>query len=216
MQLILARHGNTFNQGDRICWVGSRNDLPLVEHGIVQAKQVGAALKDISLSAVYYAPLKRTQHFAELAAAVCNTGAPLVMDERLLEIDYGQWSGLSDAEIAEKYGEQCLRDWVDKSIWPYDCGWSGNEKTVTAEIESFVADLLENQPADANVLIVSSNGKLRYFLKLVKDEFEKRVNERTFKVATGRVCLLSWQDKGFRLRLWNEQPQALASCLVAK
>lgn len=214
MQLILARHGNTFNPGDKICWVGSRNDLPLVEQGIVQAERVGNVLRDIPLSAIYHASLKRTRHFAEIVAEFTGTKAPLLADDRLLEIDYGQWSGLTDAEIAEKYGEKCLKDWVDRSVWPQNCGWSGSEELVTTEVEKFVFDVIASQPADANVLVVTSNGKLRYFLKLIKNEFEQRVQEHTFKVATGRICLLSFQDNHFRLELWNEPAESLPGRLV--
>ncbi len=29
MLLLLARHGNTFNKGDKVVWVGAQTDLPL-------------------------------------------------------------------------------------------------------------------------------------------------------------------------------------------
>ena len=43
MKLILARHGNTFGPQDKVTWVGSTNDLPLVEEGLAQAQRFGAA-----------------------------------------------------------------------------------------------------------------------------------------------------------------------------
>ena len=44
MLLLLARHGNTFNKGDKIVWVGARTDLPLTAKGREQALALGQAL----------------------------------------------------------------------------------------------------------------------------------------------------------------------------
>jgi len=38
MLLILARHGNTFEQGEKTYRVGNAQDLPLVEKGLDQAQ----------------------------------------------------------------------------------------------------------------------------------------------------------------------------------
>jgi probable phosphoglycerate mutase len=38
MQLILSRHGNTFSPQDAVVWVGAKQDLPLVDSGVLQAK----------------------------------------------------------------------------------------------------------------------------------------------------------------------------------
>jgi probable phosphoglycerate mutase len=61
--------------------------------------------------------------------------------------------------------------------------------------------------------MVSSNGRLRYFLKLIDSEFERRVAESNFKVATGRVCLIDITNGAAKLELWNEQPEMLAQFL---
>lgn len=214
MKLILARHGNTFSANDKVCWVGSQNDLPLVESGVAQAQRAADSLRHVDLAGIYCAPLKRTKKFAEIIESTNERNAPSpVEDGRLTELDYGRWSGLSDAEIVDKFGEKTLRAWVDKSIWPEDGGWSSDEKTVTDEIQKLVEELKRRHAEDSNVVIVSSNGRLRYFLKLIDSEFERRVAASSFKVATGRVCLINVGDSDARLELWNEQPEALAKFL---
>lgn len=216
MKLILARHGNTFKPEDKVCWVGSKSDLPLVESGITQADRVAEAVKDMTLTAIYFAPLKRTKEFAAIIARKSSSNAPLIEDNRLTELDYGLWDGLGDADITEKFGEQTLRDWIDRSIWPSNCQWASSEETVTKQVSEFVGELSKNYPHDATIMAVSSNGRLRYFLKLVAGEFEKRVQVKSFKVATGRVCLLETSDQGWRVALWNEQPESLAPMLRSK
>lgn len=216
MKLILARHGNTFGPHDKVTWVGSKNDLPLVEQGVTQAERAGKALKDADLSAIYFAPLRRTKTFAETVATESGTKARLIEDQRLMELNYGQWSGLNDKEIADKFGEKTLMEWVNHSVWPKDCGWTSDESIVRYEVKDLVNDITERFNKDATVLLVSSNGRLRYFLSLIEGEFDRRVAERTFKVGTGKVCLLIANGKGFELALWNEQPEALSPFIEGK
>ena len=213
MRLLLARHGNTFNPGDKVTWVGSSNDLPLVEHGVVQANNVGDVLHGTHLAAAYCAPLLRTREFAEIVVKGSGNETPCLEDSRLTELDYGEWSGLSDVEITDKFGEQCLKDWMNSSIWPKRCGWTSTEETVRKQVQEFVSEIVSKYPSDANVLVVSSNGRLRYFLHLVAGEFEKRVTNKTFKVATGRVCVLETDGKTFELKLWDEKPEVLKTIL---
>lgn len=214
MQLILARHGNTFGPGDKVTWVGSANDLPLVKSGLEQAERAAAALSRTELAAIYCAPLLRTKKFAEIVAAqqVANQIIPII-DNRLTELDYGDWSGLSDDEIAEKFGDS-LQNWMNSSTWPSNCHWASSEAEVTAEIKSLVSEL-EAKHGDEAVLLVSSNGRLRYFLKLIAGEFERRVANKQFKMGTGRVSLLNGHGQLYNLLSWNDEPAALKEILYS-
>ncbi len=206
MKLILARHGNTFGPQDKVTWVGSTNDLPLVAEGLAQAERFGEALKNEGkISAIYCAPLQRTKKFAEIISAKLDSNIPLLVDERLTELDYGHWSGRSDAEIEELFGKDCLSGWIDKSIWPENCGWAESVSLIEIQVRSFVDDILAKYPADSSILAVSSNGRLRYFLKLVNSEFERRVAEKSFKVATGRKCVIDFSQGKATVSAWNEK-----------
>jgi broad specificity phosphatase PhoE len=206
MKLILARHGNTFGPQEKVTWVGSTNDLPLVAEGLAQAERFGDALKkEGDIAAIYCAPLLRTKLFAEIIAAKLRAVVPFIVDERLTELDYGRWSGRSDAEIEELFGKDCLSGWIDKSIWPENCGWAGSPSFIEGQVRSFVEELLSTYPADSTVVAVSSNGRLRYFLKLVGFEFERRVAEKTFKVATGRMCAINFDQGKASMSAWNEK-----------
>jgi broad specificity phosphatase PhoE len=215
MRLILARHGNTFGPGDKICWVGSRNDLPLVESGLNQARAAAAALADVSLSAIYCAPLKRTREFAQIVAQAQRSNVDVRIDERLTELDYGEWSGLTDDEIKETFGSQSLSDWVEKSIFPQNCGWPSRERIIE-EVRDFAEHVKATHPPEANILAVSSNGRLRFFAKLVAGEFEKRQAEKSLKVGTGQLGILELNSdpQANCLRLWNSQPEALKAALA--
>ncbi|MDP3509504.1 MAG: histidine phosphatase family protein [Candidatus Melainabacteria bacterium] len=213
MKLILARHGNTFAPGDKVTWVGSANDLPLVQSGLEQAERAATALEGAKLAAIYCAPLLRTKKFAEIVASKQTTIATPIIDNRLTELDYGDWSGLSDDEISAKFGDS-LKNWINTSTWPNGCHWASNEAEVTAEVQSIVAEL-EAKHADQTVLLVSSNGRLRYFLKLIAGEFERRVADKQFKMGTGKISLLTSQGKTYSLLAWNQDPATLKDLLCS-
>jgi probable phosphoglycerate mutase len=207
--LILARHGNTFEPGDKIVWVGSHSDLLLTQKGVEQAHHFANALAEekIVLSAVFCGPLQRTREFARIIAERNNMPSPIV-DDRLNEIDYGSWSGLADAEIEEKFGKDVLKNWNEKAEWPPSCDWGKSASAITDEIFRFVSDLKPYLESNQNVIAVTSNGRLKYFPKIASFEFERKAAAHTLKVATGKACLLRYhiEEDNFQIVAWNEDP----------
>ena len=88
--IYLIRHGQTaLNHANAL---QGRSDLPLNENGERQAKEAGEALQRMGVvfDAVYSSPLIRAQQTARLIAG----DAPMRIDERLIEMDYGPYEGL--------------------------------------------------------------------------------------------------------------------------
>lgn len=104
-RIILIRHAKTdydsFGPEGRFC---GRSDPPLSVEGMHQAVTVGLAIQQRYGSwvrTVITSPLKRAE---DTARAVAETlGLPLVGEAALREIDYGEWDGLTKAEIKERY-----------------------------------------------------------------------------------------------------------------
>jgi broad specificity phosphatase PhoE len=215
--LILARHGNTFNPGDKVTFVGARNDLPLVESGIQQATLVGQSLlaKGICLDAIFCGPLKRTRQFAEIIRTILAFDRPPIVDERLNELDYGQWSGLTDTEVIEKFGQSDFDNWNKNGIWPKEA-FAESDSEINSQIASFVMHLKCNYEACQNVLAISSNGKLRYFLRLIPGLWESASQANQLKVATGKICLFQFQSEFPQMKMpgWNLDPQDAARILT--
>lgn len=88
--IYIIRHGQTELNHANV--LQGRSDYPLNENGIVQAKEAGQWLvnQGIVFSHVYSSPLKRAVRTAELIAP----GKPVVIDERLIEMDYGPYEGM--------------------------------------------------------------------------------------------------------------------------
>ena len=94
--IIFARHGETaVNREGRL---QGRVNAMLDERGADQARALAAALSTESVARVVTSPLLRAQQTAETIAAV--HGLPVVVDERLIELDYGVWDGVATGDVS--------------------------------------------------------------------------------------------------------------------
>ena len=99
VRLLLARHGETvFNVTGR--WQGQGNS-PLTERGLAQARELGRALAQESIAAVYSSDLGRAVQTAREVAV--PHGLDVQMEPRLREIDVGGWTGKNGDEIEAAY-----------------------------------------------------------------------------------------------------------------
>ncbi len=204
--VILCRHGNTFTKGEKVVMVGAREDLPLTAEGIEQARAIGGVLagEGISIERVLSGPLQRTKVFAEQLMVETRCVAPLSIDPRLTELDYGAWSGLSDEEIKERYGHEVLSRWHESSERPEGVGFAPSAEQVRDEIKSLLGELSALRGVS---LVVSSNGRLREFGRACRASGE---HASSFKMRTGSVSLIEFCDGYWQIRAWDLRPDELA------
>lgn len=207
MELVLVRHGNTFDKDDKVVWVGAGEDLPLTAEGRRQAAEAAARMKaaGVVASVAYCGPLRRTREAAEILRHDGAVSADAIVDGRLLEIDYGGWSGLTDEEVAARFGRDELDGWVKESRWPASGVWRTTEAEVVESVRSFASDLESRHGEDDTVVVVSSNGVLRYFLTLVDGAFARTAAGGGVKVKTGNVCRLRL-GRNPLVSCWNAAP----------
>ncbi len=210
MLLFLARHGNTFGPGDRVVWVGARTDLPLTLKGRDQAAALGEALAPhrTMIERVISGPLLRTREHAAIAARELVFGGAIEIDERLREIDYGKWEGRSSEEIQALDSDE-LKAWDERGEWPNSQGWAPSERVIIGNVAQFANDVAEGIGDGGAALLVTSNGILKFFLKLVPGAFEDMASTGALKVATGNCCALRHDSTGWRVAFWNRQPREL-------
>lgn len=87
--IYVIRHGQTeLNNAHAL---QGRSDHPLNEVGVAQAREVGKRLADrgVVFSHVFSSPLQRAMQTAQLVAP----DAQVVVDKRLIEMDYGPYEG---------------------------------------------------------------------------------------------------------------------------
>jgi broad specificity phosphatase PhoE len=95
-EVYLARHGNT-------AWTLSGQhtgltDLPLTPNGECNALRLGERLRGMTFARVFTSPLQRAARTCQLA----GFGPVAETDPDLVEWDYGQYEGLTSAEILAK------------------------------------------------------------------------------------------------------------------
>ena len=92
--IIVVRHGRTASNAAGLLL--GRLDPPLDDLGLRQADQVAAAVGPVD--AVVSSPLTRTRQTASSFETV--DGSEVVVDERFIELDYGEWDGSPVADVS--------------------------------------------------------------------------------------------------------------------
>lgn len=209
MEIIFARHGNTFGPGDKVVWVGSETDIPLVEKGREQARAAGEALLRTGRapSVIYAASLKRTREFAEIVQSIVKS-CEIVIDPRLNEVDYGALGGLTTEEIVAKNpnAEKLLALWGEKDIWPEGLGWVSDESELAQKAQNFAAERLV-WSQNERPMVVSSNGAIRFLARALEPSEE---GVGGLKLSTGALGIIErGQDGEAVIRSWNMKPRDL-------
>ncbi|MGA3030820.1 MAG: histidine phosphatase family protein [Candidatus Limnocylindrales bacterium] len=156
--LVLLRHGQTqFIVDNRF---QGAMEAPLTALGELQVtlagRRLAAPLEDPSLPipdtapiAVVHSPLGRARRSAELAvramAAAGRATPPLHADEGFCEIGQGDWEGLTEHEIAARFGDS-LPGW---RRWPTRFQAPGGEtlEAVATRVDASLSTLLRSMAA---------------------------------------------------------------------
>src|SRR5262249_5492088 len=142
--VYLARHGET-------AWTISGQhtgltDIPLTERGERNARRLGERLRGLSFAHVLTSPLQRAARTCELA----GFGAVARVDPDLGEWNYGQFEGLTTAEIRKK-----RPDW---DLFRDGCPGGESVADVGARADRVIARL---RALEGDVLLFSSGHFLR-------------------------------------------------------
>jgi broad specificity phosphatase PhoE len=103
-RLWLVRHGNTeWNSQRRMC---GHSDIALSPLGLRQASWVAGRLRREKITAIYSSDLSRARQTAEIIAQRCALTQPIQLSPAWREMSFGDWEGLTYAQIAQDYAQQ--------------------------------------------------------------------------------------------------------------
>ena len=209
--VILARHGNTFEKSEKVVMVGANEDLPLTAHGEEQGRGVGRVLKAIALNPdrIVCAPLKRTRIFAERVKEGAEAYCAIVIDPRLVEFDYGAWSGLSNDEIVALSGEAALHAWQERGERPSGIDFTPSAEQARSDAQTLLQALASTPGTN---IVVTSNGRLREFGALLSPSID--ICAAPYKVKTGHSCLLVYENQRWTVLGWDLSIEQLQAALV--
>lgn len=157
------RHAETEANAKDV-FIGSGSDIPLTHKGKEQARKAGEYFKSIGVTfdTIYYSPMIRCFETAREISSIA--GGQLVPQEKLLELDYGAWEGLSRTEIENKYSEDYNRYCSDMACRPTGSSESAND--VFVRVSEFLQELKDtNATVGKNVLVVTHKSAGRILLQ---------------------------------------------------
>ncbi|ERJ57171.1 histidine phosphatase family protein [Sphingobacterium paucimobilis] len=156
--ICLLRHGETaYNaDGNRYC---GRTDIELTPKGISQAKRMTELLEDYVFDAVFSSPLKRAKDTAMIASGFRED---IIIDDRLIEVDFGEWEGRRSEEFQVDDAES-WNNWLGDPENNKAGSTGETAYEVVQRLDSFYKELMDKY-AGKTVLIVGHNGLNRFFM----------------------------------------------------
>jgi len=151
-------------------------------------------------------PLKRTVEFAQIIQTMFggefkSEQRIVRTDNRLRELDFGEWEGLSDPEIKARWGEDSFKLWQEQGIRPAGVSFLPSADDLDRETREV---LVAQAGLGGCALLVTSNGRLR--------EFSRVLGHGPKKVGTGHLCVLRYEDgDGWKVIKWDVGPSELGS-----
>ena len=197
-RLILVRHGETAMTAQGR--YSGRGDVPLSEQGEAQAMAAAGRVAGIArdVTAVVTSPLIRCVRTAELIAAEVG-GADVTVIPDLIECDFGDWEGLTFAEVQQRWPGE-MTAWLDStSVAP-----PGGEsfEAVVKRVRGALATVLSSYPSGV-VVVVSHVSPIKLILRdalAASDAFLHRL----FLDAAGVSTMDVWPDGNIAVRSVNE------------
>ena len=181
--LFLLRHGETeWNRSGRY---QGRSDPELTPNGEAQARRAAKLLARLNLAAIAVSPLKRAYVTASIVAE--RLGLPITTDERLVEMGYGDWEGLQQAEIKTRWPE-LLRRWKKA---PDEVAPPGGESLsdLQRRVRSFLQD---TAVGPGPILAVTHAGVIRTAVLEIRGESLGKF--RQVQIPNGSLTSIRWQD----------------------
>jgi probable phosphoglycerate mutase len=176
-----------------------RADVPLVPRGIAQAEAVAqrvAALRE-PVAAVVTSPLVRCVRTASAIASAAGD-VPVVVEPDLVECDFGEWEGLTFAEVREAWPDE-MDAWLDSTAVAPP---GGESFEAVADRVGRAVERLRASYAGVTVAVVSHVSPIKILLRdalAAGDEFLHRL----YLDPAGISIVDSWPDGGIAVRAVN-------------
>lgn len=119
--VLLIRHGRTTANASGVL-AGRAPGIGLDESGLSQAADLANRLAEVRLASVVSSPLERCLATAQAVAGNQSTG--VTIDERLIEADYGDWTGRPLRDLARTTLWRVVQQHPSGAVFPGPTGES--------------------------------------------------------------------------------------------
>ncbi len=183
MALLLIRHGETtWNRDGRY---QGHSDPHLSARGEAQAQALAEHFATTQVDSIVTSPSLRAQATAQKIAT--RLGLPMTTDNRLMELAYGGWEGLQQAEIKQRWPEM-LRLWKRA---PEQVTFPGGESLSNFQqrVRSFFDQMIKSS---GTWLVVTHHGVVRIVVLDARGESLSAF--RHIHIDTASITTCDWRD----------------------
>jgi len=191
----LLRHGEPSVFG-RIN--GRLPGVGLSERGRAEIAAVAGRLAGDNIIAIYASPLQRTRETAEILAD--RLGLPIQYREDVIELDFGEWTGLTADQIRQDERWQMWSNCRSIAAIPGGESW----RQVQDRVVGALFDLRRRHPS-GSIVLVSHGDVIRAGLLFALGmplDFYSRI-----EVALASLSTIRLDDSGIRVLALNEWPR---------
>ncbi len=178
VKLILVRHGKTLcNEKGALSGL---TDSVLSEVGKLQGEKIANYLRDEEIDKIYTTPFTRTRETIKRLSEIKNI--KIEETNKLNEINFGDFEGLSFKEIDEKYPEEVEKMIKEGFEYKYPNGESLVDTFVRVKEE---IDRIVRENDNSTILICSHGGTIRNIISyLLCGDYKYHWN---FKIDNGSI-----------------------------
>jgi probable phosphoglycerate mutase len=187
-QLLVIRHGQT--EWSVAGKHTGRTDVPLTDIGRQEARDAGLTLDGWNIQRAYTSPLSRARETAEIVEPECG----VVVDDLLLEWDYGIFEGETTPQTRERFP-----GW---SVWTHEMSGGETVDEVGERADRFL-QRVEAEVPEGNAVAFAHG----HFLAILIARWcgLPAVEGRRFALATATVSLLGWHREDRVIRALNHR-----------
>ncbi|MCE7083263.1 histidine phosphatase family protein [Streptomyces sp. ST2-7A] len=196
--VLLVRHGRTAaNAGGLLA--GRGEGVGLDDTGVAQAATLPARLEALPLAVAVHSPLQRCRETLEPLAAA-RPDLSVVEDERIVECDYGEWTGRSLADLAREPLMEVVQRHPSAARFPGGESMPEMATRAAAAVRDWAGRVEDEHGPDALWLMCSHGDVIKSMvadaLGLHLDLFQR------ISVGPASVTVIRWtRERPFLLRL---------------
>ena len=187
IELWLVRHGET--EWSLSGKHTSRTDVPLTDQGRKRAEKLRDYLKGTKFDAVFESPMQRARE----TCAIAGFGDVAVVDDGLMEWDYGVYEGKTTKEIQAQ-----IPGW---SVWKDEIVGGETVEHVGERADGVITRALAAAPDGGNVALFAHAHILRILAARWVGLEAK--DGALLALGTGSVSVLGWERETRVIEQWN-------------
>jgi len=197
-RFVLIRHGQTAYTAEGR--YSGRGDIPLSDAGEAQVASAAGRVSALGpVAAVYSSPLSRCTRTAAVVSARLDPQPDVIAEPDLIECDFGDWEGLTFAEVRQK-SAAALNSWLASTSMAPPGGESFEQ--VATRVRRVIGRLRSAHPAQT-LVIVSHVSPIKLMLRDALAAGDALLH-RLYLDPAGISIVDAYPDGGVAVRSVNE------------